>query len=109
MALGDMRRINEMTNLNNYKCGYRAERRAFEVLKGWGYQVMRSAKSGGPWDLIAYNAAQFVLVQVKLCKFGKLLSYDKTKKALGAIQVPANCKKELWVYERRRGFHHFPV
>ncbi|MDD5006371.1 MAG: hypothetical protein PHS93_08360 [Candidatus Omnitrophica bacterium] len=93
----------------NYKAGWRAEHKAIEILKNYGYIVVRSAKSGGPFDLVAFNDTQFVLVQVKLCKFGKLLSYNKVKDELRAIQVPVNCKKELWVYERRVGFHHYSL
>jgi len=80
-----------------------------DLLRSYGYIVMRSAKSGGPFDLAAFNETQFVLVQVKLCQHGKLLSYQKTKDSLRAIPVPVNCKKELWVYERRCGWHHFSL
>jgi hypothetical protein len=93
----------------NYKAGWRAEHRAIDLLKSYGYMVIRSAKSGGPFDLIAFNETQFVLVQVKLCQHGKLLSYKKTKDYLRSIAVPLNCKKELWVYERRFGWHHFSL
>jgi len=93
----------------NYKAGWRAEHKAIEQLKAYGYLVIRSAKSGGPFDLVAFNETQFVLVQVKLCKHGKLLSYNKTKEEIRNIAVPINCKKELWVYERRCGWHHFSL
>ena len=93
----------------NYKAGWRAEHLAIQQLKEYGYTVIRSARSGGPFDLAAFNETQFVLVQVKLCQHGKLLSYNKTKEELRKIAVPINCKKELWVYERRRGWHHFSL
>lgn len=93
----------------NYKGIWRANHRAVELLKSYGYLVIRSAKSGDPFDLVAFNETQFVLVQVKLCQHGKLLSYQKTKDELRAIAVPLNCKKELWVYERRCGWHHFSL
>jgi len=93
----------------NYQVGYRAERRAGEVLKDWGFEVIRSGKSGGPFDLVGYNATSFILIQVKSCQFGDLKKYRKVKEELAKIKVPANCRKELWVYERRRGFHYLPI
>jgi len=92
-----------------YKVGYRAEQKAKKTLEGWGYLAIRSAKSGGPFDLMAVDATRFVLVQVKVCPHGKIPTYNKIKKDLAEIPVPANCKKELWVWERRSGFHYFEV
>jgi len=109
VAVGGMRRTVKVKSRAIYKMGYRAETKAREILKEWGYTVIRSAKSGGPWDLVGYNPSQFILIQVKLCRFGRLPSFDSTKKELAKIQVPANAKKELWVYERYRGFHYFPI
>lgn len=93
---------------DKYKSGYRAERRAIEILKGWGFLVVRSAKSGGPFDLIAFDSTKFLLVQVKVCPTGKVLAYGKLRKELADVPAPANCKKELWIYEKRRGWHYYP-
>lgn len=98
-----------MTKIALYKAGYRAEKKARKILEEWGFLVIRSAKSGGPFDLVGFDKSKFILVQVKLAPFGKPASYNKTKKEIAAIQVPLNCRKELWVYERRRGFHFFPI
>lgn len=93
----------------NYKAGYRSERKAFQTLVDSGYSVMRSAGSHGTFDLMAFNETQFVLIQLKLCPYGKLSSYQKVKDSIVAVKVPFNCKKELWVYERRVGFHIYPL
>lgn len=93
----------------NYKAGYRAEREAFDTLKELGFLVIRSAKSGSPFDLVGISERHILLVQVKLCPFGKLANFDKVKDELRKIKVPPLVKKELWVKERRRGFHYFPL
>ncbi len=92
-----------------YQVGYRAERKAVAILKKWGFTVVRSAKSGGPFDLVAFDETKFMLVQVKVCPKDKIPSYGKLKAELAEIPAPANCRKELWVYERRTGFHYFPI
>ena len=92
-----------------YKAGYRAELRARKTLEDWGYKVIRSAGSGGDFDLVGYDKVKFILVQVKLCPTGKIPTFNKEKNKLAKIQVPANCKKEFWVWERRKGFHYMTV
>ena len=80
---------------------------AKEILEGYGYTTVRSAKSGGIFDLVGFNDKKFILVQVKICKTGKIPTYKQTREDIKQVQVPKNCKKELWVKERRKGWHYF--
>jgi hypothetical protein len=93
----------------NYKAGYRAERFAIEFLQKQGYLAFRTAGSHGVFDVIGFNAKEFVLLQLKVCKYGKLSSYELVKDGIRKTEVPSNARKELWVWERRRGFHYFPL
>lgn len=94
---------------NLYQIGYRAEAKAKDILKDWGYIPFRTAGSHGPFDLIGINAAQCIGVQVKVCPFKKLPTFNNEKKFLGELRVPANFKKELWVWEKLRGWHFFAI
>ncbi len=49
----------------NYQAGYRAEAREKEHWEQLGYWAFRSAGSRGPFDVIAINGSEVVLVQVK--------------------------------------------
>lgn len=92
-----------------YKVGYRAEIRARKLLESWGFTVVRAAASKGPFDLLAFDQTKMMLVQVKVCPHGKIPLYNTIRKELAVVPAPANCRKELWVWERRGGFHHFPI
>lgn len=93
----------------NYRTGYEAEQRAKKQMETWGFLVVRSAASKSPFDLIGIREADFLLVQVKVVPFGKVYEFKPVKDKLRKIPVPANCKKELWVWEKHRGFHYFPI
>jgi Holliday junction resolvase-like predicted endonuclease len=45
--------------------GRRLEWRSRRWLEEMGYCVIRSARSGGPWDLVAVNDHEVLFVQVK--------------------------------------------
>ena len=96
-------------NPSLYKVGYRAELRAEKILDSWGFTVVRSAGSKGPFDLVAFDAAKVMLVSVKVCPTGKVPKYPPEKRRILAVPAPANSKKEVWVWERRKGFHYMPV
>jgi Holliday junction resolvase len=93
----------------NYQVGYRAERKAIEILKGWQFLVIRSAKTGGPFDLIGIRAADMIGLQIKNVPFNKVPKVDDIKAELNKIPAPANFRKEIWIWERRRGFHFIPA
>ena len=94
---------------NKYHVGYMAERRARHILEGWGYLVVRSAGSKGPFDLVGIALSTFKLVQVKVCPFGKVPAMKTLKRQLKEILTPPNCQKELWIWEKKRGFHYFRI
>jgi Holliday junction resolvase len=93
--------------MNRYQVGRDAEIRARKILESWGYTVIRSAGSKGPFDLVAFNDRIFFLVQVKSCQVGKIPSFEKVKRDLAKIPVPPNCEKHVWVWEKKTGFHYF--
>jgi len=93
----------------NYKAGYRAEIQARDILKGHGYSVMRSAKSNGVFDLIGLKRRGGIAVQVKICRTGNIPAFKATRESIANAKVPENFKKELWVKERRRGWHYFAI
>jgi len=97
-----------MTNAN-YKRGYRAELQAKKILEGYGYTVLRSAKSGGPFDIVGFKKEGIIAVQVKACPIGVVPSYPRVRKEIENVPTPTNCKKELWIKESRKGWHYFPL
>ena len=82
-----------------YQRGARLEYRARDALRAQGYAVMRSAGSHGPADLVALNAREVLLVQVKHA--GQLLRLALN--ALASLRTPPNTRKQVWVYEPARG------
>lgn len=50
----------------SYKIGQRFEYRVRDFLKRLGYQVLRSPRSSGPYDLMAVGAGNVLLVQCKV-------------------------------------------
>ena len=64
-----------------------------------GYVVVRSAGSHGPADLVALNAREVLLVQVKHA--GQSLRLALT--ALASVPTPPHTRKQVWVYEPAHG------
>ncbi len=89
---------------NKYKRGYRAELRAKYQLEKYGYIVMRSAASKGPFDLIGIRKSDIVGVQVKVTqRLSEKRNLDEMDK-LTKIPAPENMRKELWVWVEKQGF-----
>jgi len=109
LELGDLRGNEMSKKIALYKVGYRAELRASKILKEWGYTVVRSAGSKGPFDLVGWDSSKIILVQVKVCPTGKVAYFGTLRKELANVLVPANAKVELWIWERRKGFHYFSI
>jgi len=109
LGLGSLRAIRLSRMSNKYHIGYMAERRARHTLEGWGYNVLRSAGSKGPFDLIAFNRKEFVLIQIKVCPFSKMPAFGTLKRQIKEIAAPDNCEKQLWVWEKSRGWHYFKI
>ena len=82
-----------------YQRGARLEYRARIVLRQRGYVVVRSAGSHGPADLVALNAREILLVQVKHAGQPLRLALN----ALANLPTPPHTRKQVWVYEPARG------
>ena len=80
------------TTSNNYRRGRRLEYLARTALVADGYTVIRSAGSKGPVDLVAINANQVRLIQIK--SPGHVQDSDRTK--LRAVKCP-HARREIWV------------
>ena len=92
-----------------YQVSYRAVRKAVEILKGWNFSIIRTGKTGGIFDLVGIRASDMIGIRVKSCPINKVPSLEEEKKELKNIEAPANFRKELWIYERRRGFHFISI
>ena len=95
-----------MTMTAKYQVGYRAERKASLELRREGYYVIRSAGSKGMFDFAAFGKTQVRLISVKNVPFGGSITFNKESEEIRQFKVPAICIKELWVYERRSGWHY---
>lgn len=89
-----------------YQAGYRAERKACLQLRKEGYYVIRSAGSKGMFDFAAFGKNKVRLISVKLVPFGGSITFGKETEEIRLFKVPAFCVKELWVCERRSGWHY---
>ena len=97
------------TILNLYKRGYTAELGAIRTLRNQGYEVIRSAKSYGPADLVAVNHKEMRLIQVKSTKDPNPANFKKDIERLAQVKTPANCKKEIWIKEFKRAWHYHKI
>ena len=90
-----------------YATGYRAEREAFKMLEQDGYIAFRSAGSHGPFDIIGIGSVDIRLIQLKVISFNEKRIFKKTRQEIKSLVCPFSCKKELWVYEKHRGWHYY--
>jgi len=77
---------------SNYRRGRRLEYLARTALVAEGYTVVRAAGSKGPADLVAMNANQVRLIQIK--SPGHVQDSDREK--LRAVKCP-RARREIWV------------
>jgi hypothetical protein len=87
--------------MTQYISGRNAEYLARDILKKLGFTVIRSAKSGNMFDLVAINAHRVKLIQVKWSKKERWLraAINKEMKSdspISKIQVPAYADIEIW-------------
>ena len=87
----------------NYRKGYRIELIAKKELEANGYSVMRSGGSKGIFDLCAYDFNHFRLIQLKSTKRDSYI-LKQTIRDIEDVEVPANCRKELWIHKDKKGF-----
>ncbi len=91
-----------------YATGYRAEREAKMLLEQEGYYVIRSSGSHGLVDLAAFSNKDIRLISLKVIGFNEKRVFQKHQQELKAIPVCPFVRKELWVYEKHRGWHYYP-
>ncbi len=84
--------------MNTAKKGRRLEHRSRALLESLGYTVIRAAASKGDWDLVAYSATDWLLVQVKA---GRPPGPGE-RQALADSPRPPACRRLLHVWKPRQ-------
>lgn len=90
----------------NLRRGIEAERKCMKELEKQGFHVSRSAASKGAYDLIAMNASELRLIQVKRTKHHA----RRAEKRVIALLRDAPCpqvpciKKQLWCWIDHHGW-----
>jgi len=96
-----------MSKNSNYLVGYRAERKAKQILENEEYYVIRAAGSHGMFDLAAFSKKNVRLIQLKVIPHGEKRVFQREREKIKKASFCPNVKKELWVYEKRLGWHHY--
>ena len=86
--------------MTNYSNGAQFERLAKKELEGQGYKVIRSAGSHSPFDLFAWDAYGFRLIQIKSSKQKR--RFGKERLQLASLPVPSHTTRELWARYKGR-------
>ena len=89
-----------------YSTGYRAEREAKRMLESNGYYVMSSRGSHGMFDLCAVCGDHIKLIQIKVIPFNNRESFLGERAKIKNFKTAPFVIKELWIYEKRRGWHY---
>jgi len=74
--------------VKTYIKGRRLEYKVRDYFRNAGYLVIRSAKSGSPFDLVAISQEEILLIQVKSKKPSGLV-----KQNIAKIRTPKCCQK----------------
>lgn len=90
--------------VKNLRRGNDAELRCCETLTDHGFVVFRSARSRGPFDVIAVGQTGTYLIQIKRSKYAARRFHRKTIRELTAIAVPAIAYKQIWCWIDNRGW-----
>jgi len=92
-----------------YTTLYRAINRACIQLKNYGYLgvVVQGIKS--PFDLVGVKEDEIFLVKVKVIEKGKQPLPEMLSKNLSELKTPPGIRKEVWVWEKKSGFHYLTV
>jgi len=83
----------------NYVAGRAKEYQVKHQLEKAGYTVFRMAGSHGVCDLIAIDANQVLLIQVKRSSGSYKIS-DEDKITFKGVAVPSSVIKEIWTYTK---------
>jgi len=79
--------------------GRRLENRARKILEKAGYIVIRSARSKGTFDLVAFNKLGLRLIQVKANRWPDLVEMEEI---INFQPIPSFTSKEVWRFDDRR-------
>lgn len=87
----------------NYRSGSSVEYKVVKLFQSWGYEARRIAGSHGPFDVIAINRDDIILVQAK--RYNKRRpNYTQDINLLASVEAPPNVQKYLAVWQAGRGF-----
>lgn len=78
--------------MTGYAKGARREYASKRLLEAAGYAVVRTAGSHGAFDLVAFSAADVLLVQVKSRDWPGLVE----RAVLRAFPAPPGTRKQAW-------------
>jgi Holliday junction resolvase-like predicted endonuclease len=84
--------------INSKRVGTAAEYRSMAIFEEAGYETMRSHRSWGTWDFVAWNATSIAFVQVKTRDWPS----GEEMEAIKMATVPHNAAKIIhrWVTAR---------
>lgn len=85
-------------NNKQYTQGRQIEYKIVNYYKNKGYYACRTAGSHGPFDVIAMNDKEVVLIQAKSWR-NKLPDFQEEKKKLADLLTPKNVRKVFCVYQ----------
>ena len=74
------------------------------MLRKDGYVSARSAGSHSPIDVFGVRKDRMLLIQCKRVKKYRQKMFDSEIRELQALETPACCSKELWVWEDGYGW-----
>ena len=90
--------------MTQYTKGQRAQYKARDELIEEGFQVMVSARSLGPFDMIAWDAYSVRWIQVKRCSQKKFYPDKIELEELEKAKIPCGYDKEFWIWFKNKGW-----
>jgi len=90
--------------MTQYTRGQRIQYKARDELIEKGFQVMVSARSLGPFDMIAWDKYTIRFIQVKSCSQKKFYPILTELQELEKVPIPCGFDKEFWIWFKNRGW-----